>query len=164
MARVTLNKAYRQAAAKAGIALPNGKFPIPDKAHLKAAIKLRHNTTEPYGRVKAHIQARAAKLGVKLPASVLASGAYEEFAKGPGARQGRSNSLKWPWLYDKLVAKGYDHSKAAAISNSRIGTRKKGRISVLSAKVAHDPKVLKRLAAADKAGKHSTKGSLTRKS
>lgn len=78
-------------------------------------------------------------------------------AKGPGARQGRSNSLKWPWLYDKLVAKGYDHSKAAAISNSRIGMRKKGRISVLTADQAHSSKVLKRLAANDKARKHSTK-------
>lgn len=160
MAKVTLNKAYRQAAAKAGIALPNGKFPIPDKAHLKAAIKLRHNTTEPYGRVKSHIQARAAKLHVKVTPAMLASGKYEEFAQGPGKRHGRSNSLKWPWLYDKLVAKGYDHSKAAAISNSRIGTRKKGRISVLKASQAHNPAVLKRLAAADKAGKHSTRGTL----
>lgn len=160
MAKVKLNKAYRQAAAKAGVALPNGKFPIPDQAHLKSAIKLRHNSTTPYAQIKSHIQARAAKLGVKLPASVLASGHYEEFAKGPGARQGRSNSLKWPWLYDKLVAKGYDHSKAAAISNSRIGGRKGGRISVLPAKMAHNPAVLRRLAAADKKGKHSTKGSL----
>lgn len=159
-----LNKAYRAKAAQSGVALPNGKFPIPDKAHLKSAIKLRHNTTEPYGKVKGHIQARAAKLGVKLKPSLLASGRYDDFAQGPGKRQGRSNSLKWPWLYDKLVAKGYDHSKAAAISNSRIGMRKNGRISVLSVKQAHNKGVLKRLAAADKAGKHSTKGSLTRKS
>ena len=100
---------------------------------------------------------------VTLPASLVASGHYEEFAKGPGARHGRSNSLKWPWLYDKLRAKGYDKSKAAAISNSRIHMRKKGRISVLPAKAAHDPKVLKRLAEADKAGKHATKGMLTKK-
>ena len=100
---------------------------------------------------------------VTLPASLVASGHYEEFAKGPGARHGRSNSLKWPWLYDKLRAKGYDKSKAAAISNSRIHMRKKGRISVLPAKAAHDPKVLGRLAEADKAGKHATKGMLTKK-
>lgn len=160
MAKVTLNKAYRQAAAKAGIALPNGKFPIPDRAHLKSAIKLRHNTTAPYAQVKAHIAKRAAVLGVKLPKSVLASGNYEEFAKGPGAKFGRSNSLKWPWLYDKLRAKGYDKSKAAAISNSRLVTRKGGRLNVLKAGQAHNPAVLKRLAAADKAGKHSTRKTL----
>jgi hypothetical protein len=97
---------------------------------------------------------------VTLPASLVASGHYEEFAQGPGKRHGRSNSLKWPWLYDKLRAKGYDKSKAAAISNSRIHLRKKGRISVLPAKMAHSPAVLKKIAAADKKGKHVTKGSL----
>jgi hypothetical protein len=97
---------------------------------------------------------------MKLPPSLVASGRYEEFAVGPGKRQGRSNSLKWPWLYDKLRAKGYDKSKAAAISNSRRPMRKKGRISVLPVKMAHSQAVLKRLAAADKAGKHATKGSL----
>lgn len=101
---------------------------------------------------------------MKLPASLVASGKYEEFAKGPGLRQGRSNSLKWPWLFDKLRAKGYDASTAAAISNSRIGTRKNGRISVLKVGEAHSATVLKRLAAADKKGKHSTRGSLTKKS
>lgn len=98
---------------------------------------------------------------ITLPASLVASGRYEEFAQGPGKRHGRSNSLKWPWLYDKLRAKGYDKSKAAAISNAKIHTRKKGRLSVLPAKSAHNRAVLKRLAAADRRGKHSTKGSLT---
>lgn len=84
-----------------------------------------------------------------------------DFAKGPGAKFGRSNSLKWPWLYDKLVAKGYDHSTAAAISNSRIGVRKKGRLNVLTATQAHSPKVQRRIAADDKKGRHSTKKSLT---
>jgi hypothetical protein len=97
-----------------------------------------------------------------LPASLVASGNYEEFAQGPGKRHGRSNSLKWPWLYDKLRAKGYDKSKAAAISNSRIHLRKKGRLSVLPAKAAHNTKVLKRLAEYDKSGKHATKGKLTK--
>lgn len=155
MATLKLTKTSRAALAKSGVALPNGKFPIPDKAHLRAAIAYRHKTSAPYAQVKAHILARAKALGVKTP--VLASA-------GPGKRQGRSNSLKWPWLYDKLVAKGYDHSKAAAISNSRIGGRKNGRISVLRVKEAHSSVVLKKLAAADKAGKHSTRGSLTRKS
>jgi hypothetical protein len=94
--------------------------------------------------------------------AIVASGRYEEFAKGPGARHGRSNSLKWPWLYDKLRAKGYDKEKAARISNSRIHMRKKGRLSVLPAKAAHNPKVLSRLAESDKAGKHATKGKLTK--
>lgn len=100
---------------------------------------------------------------VKLPESLVASGHYEEFARGPGARHGRSNSLKWPWLYDKLRSKGYDKSKAAAISNSRIHMRKKGRISVLPARAAHSKTVLNKLAKADKAGLHSTKGTLTGK-
>lgn len=99
---------------------------------------------------------------VSLPASLAASGQYEEFAKGPGARQGRSNSLKWPWLYDKLRAKGYDKSKAAAISNAKIHVRKSGRLSVLTKDQAHNPKVLARLREADKKGKHSTRKSLTK--
>ena len=158
MATLKLTKASRSAYAKSGIALPDGKFPIPDKAHLRAAIAYKHKTTEPYAKVKAHIKRRAKDLGVTVNLSLAIA---EEFAQGPGKRQGRSNSLKWPWLYDKLVAKGYDHSKAAAISNSRIGMRKKGRISVLTAEQAHNPKVLAKLRESDKKGKHATKKSLT---
>jgi len=99
---------------------------------------------------------------VLLPEALAASGRYEEFAQGPGKRHGRSNSLKWPWLYDKLRAKGYDKSKAAAISNSRLRYRKKGRLSVLPAKAAHSPKVLSRLAESDSKRKHATKGKLTK--
>ena len=99
---------------------------------------------------------------VLLPEALAASGKYEEFAQGPGKRHGRSNSLKWPWLYDKLRAKGYDKSKAAAISNSRIHMRKKGRLSVLPAKAAHNPKVLDRLAKSAKDRKHATNGKLTK--
>lgn len=65
---------------------------------------------------------------------------------------GRSTSLKWPWLYDKLRSKGYDKSKAAAISNSRLHMRKKGRVNVLHAGEAHDPKVLARVKKTE--GKH----------
>lgn len=96
---------------------------------------------------------------VIIPESLAASGRYEDFAKGPGARHGRSNSLKWPWLYDKLRAKGYDKSKAAAISNSRVHMRKKGRWSVLPAKAAHNTEVLKRLG---ESKGHVTKGKLTK--
>ena len=79
----------------------------------------------------------------------------------PSGRYGRSSSLKWPWLYDKLRAKGYDKSKAAAIANSRLKFRKKGRLNVLKAADAHNPKVLNRVARADKAGKHVTGKKLT---
>lgn len=160
MAKVSLGKAARQSAAKAGLALPNGKYPIRSKKELQAAIKLRHKSTEPYGKVQAHIKKRAAGLGVKLTPAMVASGRYEEFAVGPGKRHGRSNSLKWPWLYDKLRAKGYDKAKAAAISNAKRHTRKGGRVSVLPAKMANNPAVLAKLRAADAKGKHSTKGSL----
>lgn len=78
------------------------------------------------------------------------------------AGYGRSNSLKWPWLYDKLRSKGYDKQKAAAISNSNLKFRKKGRLNVLTSKQAHSPAVMKRVAAADKMGKHMTGKQLTR--
>lgn len=83
-------------------------------------------------------------------------------AAPPKGAYGRSASLKWPHLYDILRSKGYDKSKAAAISNSRLRYRKKGRKNVLMAQQAHNPAVLKRLAAAQKAGKHMTGKQLTR--
>lgn len=86
-----------------------------------------------------------------LVAAAPAKGAY-----------GRSASLKWPHLYDILRAKGYDKSKAAAISNSRLRFRKKGRKNVLTAQQAHNPAVLKRLNEAQKAGKHMTGKQLTK--
>lgn len=95
---------------------------------------------------------------MKLPASLASR--YEEFT--PKGGYGRSNSLKWPHLYDILVAKGYDHSTAAAISNSRVGVRKGGRKNVLTANEAHNPAVLRRLNAAQKAGRHATRSQLTK--
>lgn len=74
---------------------------------------------------------------------------------------GRSSSLKWPHLYDVLRAKGYDKSKAAAISNSRLRFRKKGRKNVLKATEAHNPKILAKLAKAQREGKHLTRKQLT---
>lgn len=153
---MAVSTAARKAYAKSGVALPNGKFPIPDKAHLLLAIRYAHDSDVPYATVKAHIEKRARALGVTLKngkavtAAAPAKGAY-----------GRSASLKWPWLYDKLRAKGYDKEKAARISNSRIRVRKKGRLNVLKAEQAHNPKVLARLAKADKAGKHVTRRQLT---
>lgn len=94
---------------------------------------------------------------MKVPATTRAM----EFAVS--GRFGRSTSLKWPWLYDKLRAKGYDKSKAAAIANSRLKFRKTGRLNVLKANDAHKSSVLKRVAAADKSGKHVTGKQLTRK-
>lgn len=147
-------------AAKSGTAMPSGKYPIRSKHELRSAIKLRHHSTEPYGAVRAHIQNRASALKVKITPAMLASGSYEEFGKPKGA-YGRSSSLKWPWLYDKLVAKGYDHSKAAAIANSRVKFRQHGRLNVLNAKDAHNPKVQAKILSADKAGKHMTSTQLT---
>lgn len=152
MATLKLTKGSRAAYAKSGIALPDGKFPIPDRAHLRAAIAYRHHTSEPYARVAAHIRKRAGELGVKV--NITSAGP-------PKGAYGRSTSLKWPHLYDILVAKGYDHSKAAAISNSRVSLRKNGRKNVLKASEAHNPKVLARLNAAQKAGKHLTRKQLT---
>lgn len=93
---------------------------------------------------------------------ILSKSTYETFAQGPGKAFGRSNSLKWPNLYDKLRAKGYDKSKAAAISNSRLPMRKKGRLNVLKANEAHNPHVLARLQKAQKDGKHLTRKQLTK--
>jgi hypothetical protein len=80
----------------------------------------------------------------------------------PKGKYGRSTSLKWPHLYDILRSKGYDKSKAAAISNSRLHFRKKGRVNVLNAGQAHNPAVLARLAQAQKAHKHVTGPQLTK--
>lgn len=78
------------------------------------------------------------------------------------AGYGRSKSLKWPALYDRLRAKGYGKSKAAAISNSRLRFRVKGRLNILKAADAHNPAVLARFREADKAGKHVTGNQLTK--
>lgn len=187
MAKLRLTKANRASLGKAGIAMPNGKFPIPDRAHLSAALAYRHRSTEPYGQVVSHIQKRARALGVKLKPSMVASGRSTTLvipehweatfacatkkkarkaivaAAPPKGPYGRSASLKWPWLYDKLRAKGYDKEKAARISNSRLRFRKKGRLNVLHAKDAHNPRVLSRVAKADKAGQHRTGPQLTGK-
>jgi hypothetical protein len=80
-----------------------------------------------------------------------------ELAKKVNA-YGRSPSLKWPYLYDILRSKGYSKEKAAAISNSRIGVRKGGRLNVLKARAAHNPRVLKNLAKTLAKGKHYMPG------
>lgn len=66
---VTMNAAQRRVYAKKGIAMPDGSFPIPDKAHLRKAI-LAAGRADPTKRaaVKAHIRKRAAALGVQPPA------------------------------------------------------------------------------------------------
>jgi hypothetical protein len=89
----------------------------------------------------------------------LSSGKVLEFATGndrtpamQAARRkspesvgkGRDPSLRWPWLFDVLKAKGYDEAKAAAIANSRVGLRKKGRINVLSWKQAEKPSAVRK--------------------
>jgi hypothetical protein len=158
MAKPGLDKASRQAAAKAGAALPNGKYPIRNKRELKAAIKLRHHSTEKASVVSAHILRRAAALGIPIKASRVASATpYEDFARSKRDQakrrassksiKGRDPSLRWPHLYDILRAKGYDKEKAARISNSRLRFRKKGRLEGLPWKKADNKKELKKLLA-----------------
>jgi hypothetical protein len=158
MAKPGLDKASRQAAAKAGAALPNGKYPIRNKRELKAAIKLRHHSTEKASVVSAHILRRAAALGIPIKASRVASATpYEDFARSRRDQakrrassksiKGRDPSLRWPHLYDILRAKGYDKEKAARISNSRLRFRKKGRLEGLPWKKADNKKELKKLLA-----------------
>lgn len=151
--RLKYTNAARAQAAKSGTAMPSGKYPIRNRAELRAAIRRRHQSTEPSGAVNAHIRERASKLGVKLNVRLSTGQVLDtslsttEFA----GRMGRSNSLKWPWLYDILRSKGYDKSKAAAISNSRVGTRKGGRWNVLGPKAAHNMKTVRaHMHAADK--------------
>jgi hypothetical protein len=55
------------------MALPNGKYPIRSRRELRAAIKLRHHSTEPYAKVRSHIMKRAAALGIKVSAAQIAS-------------------------------------------------------------------------------------------
>lgn len=170
MAKLRLTQASRKALAKSGVALPNGKFPIPDKAHLRAAIAYRHSSSTPVATVNAHIRKRAKALGAKVPAELESDGVIVlswdpealVAAGPPKGKYGRSTSLKWPHLYDILKSKGYSSSKAAAISNSRLKFRKKGRLNVLTAQQAHNPAVLKRLAKADRQGKHLTGKQLTK--
>lgn len=66
---VTINAAQRRVYAKKKIAMADGSFPIPDKAHLRKAI-LAVGRAHPSKRaaVKAHIRRRAAQLGVTPPA------------------------------------------------------------------------------------------------
>lgn len=83
-------------------------------------------------------------------------------AAPPKGKYGRSGSLKWPWLFDVLKAKGMPASKAAAIANAQKKFRKKGRINVLTAKEAENPTVRERIAKAEKMGEKPTAKSLTK--
>lgn len=103
VARPELSKEARKAAAKAGTALPNGKYPIRTKRELRAAIKLRHHSREPYPTVKAHILRRAAALGVRLKASQVASAKSLTSADRPGRATIMASSLVAA-CYDKSCA------------------------------------------------------------
>jgi hypothetical protein len=83
-------------------------------------------------------------------------------AAPPKGKYGRSGSLKWPWLFDQLRAKGMSKEKAAAIANANLKYRKKGRLNVLTAKQADKPSTLARIRKAQKTGKHMTAKSLTK--
>ena len=54
----------RRRYAADGVAMPDGSFPIPDKKHLKAAIRMIGLTNKPKGAVRRHIIARAKALGL----------------------------------------------------------------------------------------------------
>lgn len=83
-------------------------------------------------------------------------------AAPPKGKYGRSGSLKWPWLFDILKAKGMHPSKAAAIANANKKYRKKGRLNVLTAKQAESPAVGRRIAKAEKSGEKMTAKTLTK--
>ena len=70
MAKIKLTKVSRKAYAKSGIALPDGKFPIPDKKHLRAAIAYRNSSSDSKAKINAHIRARANALHAKVPANL----------------------------------------------------------------------------------------------
>lgn len=59
-------EAQRQQAASTGAALPDGSFPIKNKGDLANARQAIGRAKNP-GKARAHIRARAAALGVKLP-------------------------------------------------------------------------------------------------
>lgn len=59
----TVNKAQRDKYAQSGVAMSDGSYPIPDKTHLKSAIKLVGNGNMSKSAVKAHVIRRAKALG-----------------------------------------------------------------------------------------------------
>lgn len=68
---VTMTASKRRAYAKSGVACPDGSFPIPDKAHLRKAVKaIGRAAPAKRGAVRAHIRKRAKALGVALPDAV----------------------------------------------------------------------------------------------
>lgn len=60
--RVTDNMAQRRKWAASGVALPDGSFPIPDRAHLRKAV-LAHGRASDKAKAKRHIKKRARQLG-----------------------------------------------------------------------------------------------------
>lgn len=171
MAKFSLSAEARRIAAEKGEALPDGSFPIRNRRELLAAVQRRKAGNISEKRVIEHIRKRAEALGVEVdlppvgseePAQVMMSSnedsviviSFDPAALvAAGGKYGRSPSLKWPWLFDTLKAKGYDASKAAAISNSRLKFRKKGRLNVLTRQQAHNPAVMARVRKAQEAGK-----------
>jgi len=64
------------AAAKAGLALPDGSYPIRNRRELMAAVRRRRQGNAPYAQIVAHIRKRAKALGVKL--NMTASGDFAD--------------------------------------------------------------------------------------
>lgn len=68
---VTINAGQRRGYARSGVALPDGSFPIPDRTHLRKAVKaVGRAPAHKRGKVRAHIRKRARQLGVALPDAV----------------------------------------------------------------------------------------------
>lgn len=167
MAKFSLSAEARRIAAEKGEALPDGSYPIRNRRELLAAVQRRKAGNVSEKRVIEHIRKRAKALGVEVdlppvgseePAEVaMSSVIVVSFESGAitaaGKKYNRSKSLKWPWLFDQLKAKGYPPEKAAAIANANLKFRKKGRLNVLTRKQAENPNVLARVRKAEEAGK-----------
>jgi len=157
----------RRDAAEKGEALPDGSFPIRNRKELLAAVQRRKAGNISEKRVIEHIRKRAKDLGVEVDLPPAGSEEPAEVGMGTmivisfdpetvtaaGRKFDRSKSLKWPWLFDTLKAKGYPPSKAAAIANANLKFRKKGRLNVLTRKQAENPSVMARVRKAQEAGK-----------
>jgi uncharacterized protein YdaT len=66
--RTKYGTGQRRKWADQGVALPDGSFPIPDKAHVrKAAMAIGRAPASKRPAVRAHIRKRAKALGVKAP-------------------------------------------------------------------------------------------------
>jgi hypothetical protein len=81
----TVSAAERRRMGKAGVAMPNGDFPIPDEDHLRSAVGRLGNYTGDKAAARKHIIARAKALGLErlLPDDWNATGADDTKTADP---------------------------------------------------------------------------------